>query len=165
MPRDRRAEMQTDAIRLTFEPPEGVAGRACRDAYFDELARRFETGFDPGLGKAGSDQDMAPPTGAFLVARTESEVVGCGGFRRLDATTAEIKRMWIAPTARGQGLARRLLREIERLAREAGYAEIRLDTNRALAEARTLYRREGYREIARYNDNPYADHWFGKPLV
>ncbi|MDR3493023.1 MAG: GNAT family N-acetyltransferase, partial [Ancalomicrobiaceae bacterium] len=68
------------------------------------------------------------------------------------------------PVARGLGIARKLLHRLEDLARQRGLAMLRLDTNRALAEAQTLYRSEGYEPIARYNDNPYAHHWFGKRL-
>jgi GNAT superfamily N-acetyltransferase len=72
--------------------------------------------------------------------------------------------MWTAPEARGQGVARRILHELEALARDAGIERLRLDTNRVLVEAQALYRREGYREIPRYNDNPYAHHWFERNL-
>jgi ribosomal protein S18 acetylase RimI-like enzyme len=70
--------------------------------------------------------------------------------------------MWIAPSARGLGIGRRLLQELEQLARRNGCRIIRLDTNESLREALQLYRSSGYREIERYNDNPYAHHWFEK---
>jgi ribosomal protein S18 acetylase RimI-like enzyme len=73
--------------------------------------------------------------------------------------------MWTAPAARGQGVARRMLGELEKLARKAGYRKIFLDTNRSLTEAQKLYRRQGFVETARYNDNPYADFWFEKDLA
>ena len=66
--------------------------------------------------------------------------------------------------ARGLGIARRVVRTLEAAAPEAGLKTLRLDTNRALTEAHALYRKEGYREIARFDDNPYADHWFEKRL-
>ena len=72
--------------------------------------------------------------------------------------------MWTAPEARGQGVARRVLHKLEALAREAGIETLRLDTNRVLVEAQAMYRQKGYREITRYNDNPYAHHWFEKRL-
>jgi ribosomal protein S18 acetylase RimI-like enzyme len=75
---------------------------------------------------------------------------------------AELKRMWVAPTARGLGLGRRLLTELERLAREHGVRVLRLETNRSLTEAIALYRSAGYREVAPFNDEPYAHHWFEK---
>ena len=72
--------------------------------------------------------------------------------------------MWVAPAARGLGLGRRLLRELERLARETGARTIRLDTNRVLNEAIRLYRSAGYREVPRFSDERYTHHWFEKPL-
>ena len=72
--------------------------------------------------------------------------------------------MWVAPAARGLGLGRRLLRELERLARETGARTIRLDTNRVLNEAIRLYRSAGYQEVPRFSDEPYAHHWFEKAL-
>src|SRR5690606_14512163 len=101
---------------------------------------------------------------SFLVARLDGKPVGCGGVKKLEPGVGEIKRMWIAPEVRGIGLSRLLLTAIEEEARKLGVATIRLDTNRTLAEARALYAKTGYREIARYNDNPYADHWFQKTL-
>ena len=65
---------------------------------------------------------------------------------------------------RGLGLARRLLGALEALARDAGLALVRLDTNKALAEAQALYLSAGYAPIPRFNDNPYAHHWFEKRL-
>jgi GNAT superfamily N-acetyltransferase len=78
---------------------------------------------------------------------------------------AEIKRVWTAPSARGIGIARRMLRALEAAAREAGIKALRLDTNRALTESHALYHSEGYREVARFNDNPYAHHWFEKRIL
>jgi len=150
------------AVELCVVPPAGAEARQCLAAYFQELAARFDGGFDPGAGGADGDQEMAPPHGWFVVARLEGRAVGCGGLRRLDARTGEIKRMWTAPDARGLGVARRVLHRLEALAGEAGIGTLRLDTNRVLAEAQAMYRREGYREIGRYNDNPYAHHWFEK---
>ncbi len=89
---------------------------------------------------------------------------GAAGSSSVDEATGEIKRVWTAPSARGLGVARRMLRTLEAAAREKGMKALRLDTNRALTEAHALYRSEGYREVARFNDNPYAHHWFEKRL-
>jgi ribosomal protein S18 acetylase RimI-like enzyme len=70
--------------------------------------------------------------------------------------------MWVAPDVRGLGVGRRLLRELEQHAIDHGSRAIRLDTNKTLAEAIALYQSEGYREVAAFNDEPYADHWFEK---
>ncbi len=151
-------------IEIAVVSPQEPDARWCLDRYFEELAQRFENGFDRALGKPPSDAEMTPPAGFFLVARSDGTPVGCAALVRLAAEAVEIKRMWSAPAARGRGVARRMLGELERLAREAGYRKIFLDTNRSLTEAQTLYRRQGFVETARYNDNPYADFWFEKDL-
>ncbi len=152
------------SVEIAAEPPDSADARRCLDAYFRELATRFEGGFDPADHDSARANDMAPPSGLFVVARLEGDPVGCGGLKRMDKATGEIKRVWTAPTARGMGVARRMLRTLEAAARDIGLRTLRLDTNRALTEAHALYRKEGFREIARFNDNPYADHWFEKRL-
>jgi DNA-binding MarR family transcriptional regulator/GNAT superfamily N-acetyltransferase len=152
------------SVKVAAESPSCADARLCLNAYFRELAARFETGFDASSDDYVRVEDMTPPSGLFVIARLDGEAVGCGGFKRVDQTTGEIRRVWTAPSARGMGVARRMLRALEAAARKAGATTLRLDTNRALTEAHALYRREGYREIARFNDNPYADHWFEKRL-
>lgn len=151
-------------VEVEVVQPQEADARWCLDCYFKELAERFENGFDPHAGKTLSAAEMTPPNGFFLLARRDGQPIGCAALVRLDAETAEIKRMWTAPSARGQGVARRMLGELDKIARKAGYRKLRLDTNRALTEARALYRRQGFVETARYNDNPYADYWFEKEL-
>ena len=73
--------------------------------------------------------------------------------------------MWVAREARGLGLARRLLAEVERRAAKAGAKVLHLDTNRALVEAIALYRRSGFVEVPPFNDEPHAHHWFEKRLT
>lgn len=141
--------------------PEAVAALS---AYFTELDRRFEGGFDPGGALTADAPAFRPPAGRFLVARNDDEVVGCGALQRVDDRTAEIKRMWVAPGWRGVGLGRRLLAAVEHEAASAGYLRVVLDTNAVLAEAIALYERSGYEAAERYNDNPYAQRWFAKAL-
>jgi N-acetylglutamate synthase-like GNAT family acetyltransferase len=107
---------------------------------------------------------MRPPDGAFLVARVEGAVIGCGGLQRHARTVGEVKRMWVDPAWRGCGLGVRLLAALEDAARQLGYREVYLDTNGTLTEAIAMYGRAGYRSIERYNDNPYAQAWFAKRL-
>jgi DNA-binding MarR family transcriptional regulator/ribosomal protein S18 acetylase RimI-like enzyme len=152
------------SIKIGAESPDSADARLCLGAYFRELTARFETGFDAAKDDSARVQDMTPPSGLFVIARLDGEAVGCGGLKRIDKTTGEIKRVWTAPSARGIGVARRMLRTLEAGAREQGLRTLRLDTNRALTEAHALYRSEGYREIAGFGDNPYADHWFEKRL-
>jgi ribosomal protein S18 acetylase RimI-like enzyme len=128
------------------------------------LGRRFDRGFDPGQSLPAQDQDMIAPAGLFLVATLHSEAVGCGGLKFHGDAPAEIKRMWVAPAARGLGLGRRLLSELEAHAAAHGVTVLRLETNGSLAEAISLYRTSGYREVDAFNDESYAHHWFEKTL-
>jgi GNAT superfamily N-acetyltransferase len=107
---------------------------------------------------------MRRPRGSFLVAISDTLPIGCVGLKGADHGYAEIKRLWVAPAARGLGLGRRLMDATERAARELGITLLRLDTNSALPEAGQLYRSTGWREIARFNDDPYPDLFFEKKL-
>jgi DNA-binding MarR family transcriptional regulator/predicted GNAT family N-acyltransferase len=151
-------------VTVAEESPRSAGGRRCREQYFAELARRFDGGFDTATGDPSDSADLLPPSGAFVVARLDGEAVGCGGLKTLDARTGEIKRVWTAASARGIGVAGRIMRWLEERAREMGFSIVRLDTNKSLTEAQALYRKLGYREIGRYNDNPYASHFFEKRL-
>ena len=152
------------SVKVSAESPDTADARFCLSTYFRELATRFESGFDARTGDDADVEDMRPPSGLFVIARLNGDAVGCGGLKSVDKATGEIKRVWTAPSARGMGIARRMLRTLEAAAREKGLKAVRLDTNRALTEAHALYRSEGYREVARFNDNPYAHHWFEKRL-
>ena len=156
--------LRAGRVELSFESPASADARACLDAYFREIAGRFEAGFDPARDRTPSDDELTPPKGWFVVARLEGEPAGCGALKRVDNATGEIKRVWTTPSARGLGVARRVLRKLESAARDDGLITLRLDTNKALTEAHALYRKEGYREIERFSDNPYAHHWFEKRL-
>ena len=156
--------LRAAAVEIVAVAAGAAEARWCLDEYFRELTSRFEEGFDPSRDKAGEMNEMTPPAGVFMLARLEGDPVGCGGLKRIDETTGEIKRVWTAPSARGLGVARRIVRRLEAAARDMGLKGVRLDTNRALTEAQALYRAEGYREVARFGDNPYAHHWFAKEL-
>ena len=138
------------------------AAQAAMTAYFAELAERFPTGFDP-TGYL-DPEDYNPPRGRFFLAMSGDEVLACGGLVWIDDSVAEIKRMWVDPAARGQGLATRLLAFLEQTAAASGRPTVRLDTNPVLTPAIAMYRKNGYRDIERYNDNPYAGLWFEKHL-
>jgi DNA-binding MarR family transcriptional regulator/GNAT superfamily N-acetyltransferase len=144
--------------------PEHPWAQYCLDQYFAELGRRFDGGFDPAVTRPVETGDVRPPKGVFLVASLRGEPVGCGALKFRPRRPAEIKRMWVAESARGLGIGRRLLSELERRATARGSTTVRLDTNRTLVEAIGLYRAAGYREIEAFNDEPYADHWFEKRL-
>ncbi len=138
------------------------AAQAAMTAYFAELAERFPAGFDP-TGYL-EPEDYNPPRGRFFLAMSGDDVLGCGGLVWIGGTVAEIKRMWVDPSARGRGLASRLLAYLEQTAATSGRPTLRLDTNPVLTEAIAMYRKHGYRDIERYNDNPYAGLWFEKVL-
>jgi DNA-binding MarR family transcriptional regulator/GNAT superfamily N-acetyltransferase len=138
--------------------------RSCIRSYFAELDRRSDSGFDPGAGIPAEPHELRPPAGVFLVAYLRSEAIGCGAVKHHDDAPSEIKRMWVAGGARGLGLGRRLLTELEAWAVQRGARTLRLETNRALTEAIALYRSAGYRELPAFNDEPFAHHWFEKQL-
>ncbi|MGN9906856.1 GNAT family N-acetyltransferase [Phytohabitans sp. LJ34] len=143
-------------VRVAPTDPDQPEARACLDAYAAELAARFDTGFDPARSN--------PTDGMLLlVATLHAEAVGCGALRVRDSY-AEVKRMWVAPSVRGLGLGRRLLTELEAAAAGRGVRLLRLETNDSLTEAVALYRSAGYREVAPFNDEPYAHHWFEKEI-
>jgi len=151
------------AVRVESVDPAGADAQSCIQAYFCELAERFEEGFDPARSVSAAPEELVPPAGWLLVARLDGTAVGCGALKIHDGY-AEIKRMWVAPAARGRGIAQRLLESLEAQAAAAGAGVVCLDTHRSLVEARALYLRNGYVEIAPYNDNPYAYHWFEKRI-
>lgn len=143
--------------------PRCETARYCLNEYYAELARRFEKGFDVSLSRDPDAKDMIRPRGAFLVAMSDGLPIGCVGLKG-GRTYAEVKRLWVAPSARGLGLARRLMEATEAAARDLSIKVLRLDTNRALPEALQLYRATGWTEIERFNDDPYPDYFFEKVL-
>ena len=138
-------------VAITVEDPRSPDARYCLTEYYAELAERFPGGFDV---------STSIPTDefTFIVARLRGEPVGCGAIRLSDSY---IKRMWVAPAARGLGLGRRIVRELESLS-TTGMA--RLETHNSLPEAINLYQSMGYVEVEPFNDEPYAHHWFEKQL-
>lgn len=153
-----------DRILLTETDPRGPDAARCLRAYYGELARRFDQGFDVNLSRDPEATDMLRPRGVFLVALSDGLPVGCVGLKGTGAPTAEIKRLWVSPAARGLKLATRLMTRAEDIARELGIDRLRLDTNSALPEAAALYRNTGWTEIPRFNDDPYPDLFFEKWL-
>lgn len=156
--------LTASAIVTGVRDPRDPDARCCLRAYAEELSGRFEDGFDPARSISAADHEMTPPAGLFLVAMLHGEPAGCGALKFHPGAPAEIKRMWVAPAVRGLGLGRRLLAELEAHAAERGVRLLRLETNRTLTEAISLYRTAGYREVPAFNDEPYAHHWFEKTL-
>ena len=156
--------MPTDTIRIAETDPQHPDAIKSLSAYYAELAARLEQGFDVTLSADPEADDMRPPRGTFLIAYRENEAVGCVGLKGTDKGYAEVKRLWVSPTARGLGLAKRLMDATETAARTLGIATLRLDTNSALPEAVRLYQTTGWTEIERFNDDPYPDYFFEKHL-
>ncbi|MCO6383552.1 helix-turn-helix domain-containing GNAT family N-acetyltransferase [Oceanicola sp. 502str15] len=150
-------------IEIAEDDPQSDASRHCLGEYYGELARRFEQGFDVNLSRDPDAASMRPPVGSFLVARSDGLPVGCVGLKGGQAF-GEVKRLWVAPAARGLRLATRLMDALEARARALGMTVLRLDTNSALPEAVAMYRNAGWQEIDRFNDDPYPDHFFEKSL-
>jgi DNA-binding MarR family transcriptional regulator/GNAT superfamily N-acetyltransferase len=171
--RDRLVAAMRDVERLLtaaiveiapIDPAHPLALHCLRE-YFAELDRRFETGFDTALGLSTAPVEFRPPAGLFLLATIRSEPVGCGALKFQPNEPPEIKRMWVAASARGLGVGRRLLRELEARAAATGARSVRLNTNRVLTEAISMYRSAGYSEIDAFGDDPYAHLWFEKPVT
>lgn len=158
------SSLRRDHIVLEEKDPRHPDARYCLSEYYVELARRFDKGFDVSLSRDPDASDMIRPRGMFLVAMSDGLPIGCVGLKGSGGEVAEIKRLWVAPSARGLGLAKRLMTAVEITARELSIEVLRLDTNRALPEAQQLYRRTGWSEIDRFNDDPYPDTFFEKRL-
>jgi DNA-binding MarR family transcriptional regulator/GNAT superfamily N-acetyltransferase len=152
------------AVEIRPVDPSHPDARQCFRAYFDELDRRSESGFDPDAGISAEPHELTPPAGCLLIAYLHDEPVGCGAVKHHPGAPSEIKRMWVSSSARGLGIGRRLLAELEACATQSGASIARLETNRALVEAIALYRSAGYREVPAFNDEPFAHHWFEKRL-
>jgi GNAT superfamily N-acetyltransferase len=141
--------------------PGGELAQAMRDEIaliYDGL--ELDADYMPRAGPA----ELSPPGGAFLVGWAADEPVCCGGIKRLDERTCEIKKMYVVPPLRGRGLARQLLYALEAKARELGYEIVRLDTGPKQTSARGLFESEGYAPIEDFNGNPVAEFWGEKPL-
>jgi GNAT superfamily N-acetyltransferase len=144
--------------------------------YFTMRAETFPSGDYSPVFPATAN--FTPPAGLFLIVVEDGEDIGCGGIKRLTTPVTaptpvtelvevryEIKHLWIQPRMQGRGLGRALLTELEQRARAFGATEVVLDTNASLIAAGSMYRSGGYEEIAPYNENPNATHWFRKTLV
>ncbi|QTZ90640.1 bifunctional helix-turn-helix transcriptional regulator/GNAT family N-acetyltransferase [Streptomyces auratus] len=152
-------------VTLDALDPDHPDAQHCLRCYFSELQERFKTGFDPARSLLPDAGELRSPHGLFLVARLHGEPVGCAGLKLPPGAPAEIKRMWVAPHVRGLGVARRILAELEAWAAQHGHDIVRLDTNRALTDAIALYHSCGFSEVAAFNDEPYAHHWFEKRIA
>ncbi|MCC9305580.1 bifunctional helix-turn-helix transcriptional regulator/GNAT family N-acetyltransferase [Kitasatospora sp. RB6PN24] len=152
-------------VTLDIVDPHHPDARHCLRSYYAEIQERFETGFDPTRSLLPDAAELRPPHGLLLIARLHGEPVGCAGLKLPPGAPAEVKRMWVAPDARGLGLGRRFLAELEARAAKHGHSVLRLDTNKALTAAISLYHSYGFQEVAAFNDERYAHHWFEKRIA
>jgi DNA-binding MarR family transcriptional regulator len=163
--RARLLRAQAEVVRLLAvsivtidrEDDSSADARWCLGHYFAELRDRFEESFDP-------ERTLPADESVFLVARLSGQPAGCGALKTLQPGIGEILRMWVDRAHRGLGIGARILDALEGESRARGHEVVRLYTNRALTEAKAMYRSRGYVEIPRYNDDPYANHWFEKRL-
>jgi DNA-binding MarR family transcriptional regulator/GNAT superfamily N-acetyltransferase len=155
--------LRAGAVHLEVTAPGSPDARYCLERYFEELAARFEGGFDPKLSISADTGELTPPRGYFVLATLEGDPVGCGALK-CHAGFGEVKRMWVKGTARGLGVGRRILLRLEELVRSRRIPLLRLETNDTLKEAQALYRSSGYLEVPAFNAEPYAHHWFEKAL-
>jgi DNA-binding MarR family transcriptional regulator/GNAT superfamily N-acetyltransferase len=163
--RDVERLLTSTSVEIRSMDPEHRDARYCLAEYVAELNRRSDRGFDPSVGATALPHEMRPPAGEFFVVYLHGEPIGCGGVKHHAGEPTEIKRMWVSPAARGLGLGRRLLEHLEACAVEAGARKAHIETGGVLNEALALYRSTGWVEVAPFNDEPYADHWFEKKLA
>lgn len=156
--------MAAEDVEIGVEDPSSPDAVYCLASYFEELDRRFEGGFDVANSLDPDAAAFTEPSGLFLVARRAGQPIGCSALKFEPDDSALIKRMWVSPQARGLGLGRRLLAELESQAVHHGARVLRLETNRALTEAISLYRSWGFVEVDPFNDEPFAHHWFEKRM-
>ena len=149
-------------IEVHPEPLDAPAAAALLAELDADLAVRY--GDDDAVhAEAGQ---FLPPEGLFLVLTVDGAPLACGGYRRWDAQTAELKRMYVRPAGRRRGLARRLLAELEAAARDAGYTQMWLETGLPQHEAMQLYTDQGYAPIAKFGQFAWApeQRCYGKSL-
>src|SRR5947209_8055699 len=150
------------AVEIRPVDPAHPDARQCFRAYYAEIERRADRPFDPAVGSTAEPHELRPPAGCLLIAYLRAEPIGCGAVKHKPGEPSDIKRMWVSPSARGLGVGRRLLVELEAVVDRTGAPAARLETNAALVEAIALYKSAGYREVPPFNDEPFADHWFQK---
>ena len=153
-----------DRVRLAEEPYDGPGAKLLVPDYVAEI-RSMYPDWTPDVPPRLMPEDVEPPAGRWLVAYRAGDPVGCAALKRLDDRTAEIKRVYVAPEARGTGVARALLARLEQIAQDIGYTRLRMDTGARQPASVALFGSLGYGRIADYNGNPVAAYWFEKRLA
>lgn len=156
--------MLQDQVEIRDADPEDAAALACLSAYYKILLDTFPFITPDMLPLPLTDPEKyRPPQGAFFIAWSDDLPIGCVSLRPLEPGVAEVKRLWVDTIARGQGLARRLMRTVESRARDMGFTQMRLDSHTDLAPAIALYRADGWVEATPYTGFP-ANIWMAKRL-
>lgn len=154
-------------FHLVFAPisADGWPAAELVEAMVQEMAEMYGSRIDGDDMPSAKPADFAEPAGTFLVGFLDGEPVAAGGVKPLGDGVAEIKRMYVHPSARRRGVARRLLAELEAAARRRGHEAVRLDTGPKQPHAVALYESAGYAEIGNYNANPRATYFAEKRLT
>ena len=156
---------------LTFvtTDPGSPAAVATLWAYYDDIVGRY-WGRAPLPGETDSamadepSADLQGDTGVLVLGMLDGVPVACGGVRFVGGGGGELTRVYVAAEARGTGGGTALIAHLEELAGDAGLTRLRLTVRSDLEEARRLYARCGYLEVAPFNTEPYAEHWLAKEL-
>jgi GNAT superfamily N-acetyltransferase len=150
-------------LRLTLEPSDSEVSRELQRAFAVDIASRYP-GWNPDEGPSAAASELSPPGGVWVVAYLDGQPVGCGGVKAVDRELGEVRRVFIDSSARGRGIGRRLLAELETQARRLGYRRVRLNTGNRQPEALRLFLAAGYAEVADFNGYAFAHHWLEKDL-
>jgi GNAT superfamily N-acetyltransferase len=159
------ADPKPPALEFRVCPADEDPAAALLAAMREEMALLYD-GLDiddPSMPAAGA-AELGPPGGVFVVGFEQGLPLCGGGVKRLAAGACEIKRIFVVPAARGRGVARTLLAELERRARELGYELARLDSGPRQPGPQRIFTAAGYRPIANFNDNPVATYFGEKRL-
>ena len=151
-------------IEVRHEAPDGPAAQALWDEYMALVRERAGPDFVPSEHIFATVDVFRGPKAAWIVLYDDGAPVACAGLRELEPGVAEIKRMFVTPRARGRGLARRLLAELEGIARDGGQRWMRLFTTDMLPEAMALYASEGYTVRSSHPLDGRTEFWLEKAL-
>ncbi|HEX5617968.1 MAG TPA: GNAT family N-acetyltransferase [Solirubrobacteraceae bacterium] len=151
-------------IEVRREPPDSPAATALFDEYMELVRERAGRDMRDAEHIFATTEAFDGPGSAWLVIYDDGQPVACGGLRPLAPGTGEIKRMFVSAAARRRGHARRLLGELEAIARDAGNTKIRLLTTELLPEAIALYESSGYTIVSSHIEDGHRDYWLEKDL-
>jgi putative acetyltransferase len=146
--------MQLEYVKYTLEELEEVRNIFIEYSEFLQVDLCFQN-FEKELQTL--HQVYSPPQGCIILARQNGATVGCIALKPIEAGVCEMKRLYVRPEARGEGLGRKLVEELITFARKSSYTKMKLDTVSKLKEAIGLYRSFGFVETSAYVYNPLSD--------